>query len=146
MNQDQGPNPQAAEPDESHYLHFSSKNLGRSSRTSIPTTVLPGAAQNLQRLICKMPKQKVNMLNLTAVKVAMKVPKGNKFSSSCLDRATSCITQTLVSVLCARPIRKKHVEHVESARSCSIAQRPLCPFPRIVRMMFCPAPSQWNSF
>ena len=46
------------------------------------------------------------MLNSTAVKVAMKVPKGNKFSRSCLDRAPSCITQTLVGVLCTRPIRK----------------------------------------
>ena len=46
------------------------------------------------------------MLNSTAVKVAMKVPKGNKFSRSCLDRAPSCVTQTLVGVLYTRPIRE----------------------------------------
>ena len=60
-NQDQGSSPQASEPYESQMLRLSSKNLGRSSRTSVPTTASPEAT-NLQRLVCKMPTPSVNML------------------------------------------------------------------------------------
>ena len=95
-SQDQGSSPQASEPYESHLLHVSSKNLGRSSHTSVPTTALPGATNS-----------------------------SRDSSARCQHERWTCWNQ------CA-----------ESARSCSIAQRPLCPLPIIVTMMFCPAPSR----
>ena len=69
---------------------MSSKNLGRASHTSVPTTALPGATNS--------------------------------------SRDSSA--------------RHERYQCAESARSCLIAQRPLCPLPRIVTMMFCPAPSR----
>ena len=94
-NQDQGSSSQAPEPYESHMLHLSSKNLGRSSRTSVPTTALPG------------------------------------------------VTKPLETRLQDANTKGEHAEiNTLNPKSCSIAQRPRCTLPRIVTVMFCPAPSR----